>query len=66
MSYKFVPKTLVFILFHGINCYSGAYNLQTFLDLGFNSNYSVPQVQPDEGCIIQFTSVSMTVHRLGL
>lgn len=41
-------------------CYSGAYNLESFLDLGSSRNYDVPNVQPDEGCSIQFTSVSKT------
>lgn len=43
-------------------CCSGAYNLESFLDLGSNTDYSIPNVQPDEGCNIQFTSVSKSGH----
>ncbi|XP_060838688.1 medium-chain acyl-CoA ligase ACSF2, mitochondrial-like [Rhopalosiphum padi] len=52
---KTIPM-LESVIFDSENSINGAYNLQTFLDLGFNSNYSIPDVQPDEGCIIQFTS----------
>ncbi|XP_015374859.1 PREDICTED: acyl-CoA synthetase family member 2, mitochondrial-like [Diuraphis noxia] len=51
-----VLPTLKSVIFDSENHINGAYNLQTFFDLGFNSNYSIPNVQPDEGCIIQFTS----------
>ncbi|CAI6367180.1 unnamed protein product [Macrosiphum euphorbiae] len=51
-----VMPTLESVIFDSENHINGAYNLQTFFDLGFNSNYSIPNVQPDEGCIIQFTS----------
>ncbi|KAL4143270.1 hypothetical protein QTP88_005621 [Uroleucon formosanum] len=44
------------VIFYSENSLNGAFNLQTFLDLGSNTNYSVPKVQPDEGCNIQFTS----------
>ncbi|XP_025193594.1 acyl-CoA synthetase family member 2, mitochondrial-like [Melanaphis sacchari] len=52
---KIIP-TLESVIFDSENCINGAYNLQTFYDLGFNSNYNIPNIQPDEGCIIQFTS----------
>ncbi|XP_060865725.1 medium-chain acyl-CoA ligase ACSF2, mitochondrial-like [Metopolophium dirhodum] len=51
-----VMPTLKSVIFDSENHINGAYNLQTFFDLGFNANYSIPNVQPDEGCIIQFTS----------
>lgn len=47
-------------------CYSGAYNLESFLDLGSNKNYNEPNIQPDEGCNIQYTSVSKTKHTITL
>ncbi|KAL4143266.1 hypothetical protein QTP88_005619 [Uroleucon formosanum] len=51
-----VLPTLKSVIFDSENQINGAYNLQTFFDIGFNSNYSIPKIQPDEGCIIQFTS----------
>ncbi|XP_025420128.1 acyl-CoA synthetase family member 2, mitochondrial [Sipha flava] len=52
---KMLPtlETVVFITENHIN---GAYNLESFLDLGSNTSYSTPNIQPDEGCSIQFTS----------
>ncbi|XP_027850755.2 medium-chain acyl-CoA ligase ACSF2, mitochondrial-like [Aphis gossypii] len=44
------------VIFDSENSFNGAYNLQTFLDMGFNTDYSIPKIQPDEGCNIQFTS----------
>ncbi|KAL5241656.1 hypothetical protein ACI65C_009066 [Semiaphis heraclei] len=52
---KMLP-TLESVIFDSENRLNGAFNLQTFLDLGSNKNYSIPKVQPDEGCNIQFTS----------
>lgn len=39
--------------------YSGAFSLESFLDYGSNKNYDIPNIQPDDGCNIQFTSVSI-------
>ncbi|VVC42214.1 Hypothetical protein CINCED_3A019046 [Cinara cedri] len=44
------------VVFNSENRINGAYNLESFLDLGSNRNYDVPNIQPDEGCNIQFTS----------
>ncbi|XP_026809191.1 acyl-CoA synthetase family member 2, mitochondrial-like isoform X1 [Rhopalosiphum maidis] len=52
---KILP-TLESVIFYSENRINGAYNLQTFLDLGFNTDYNIPKIQPDEGCNIQFTS----------
>ncbi|XP_050052910.1 medium-chain acyl-CoA ligase ACSF2, mitochondrial-like isoform X2 [Aphis gossypii] len=52
---KILPM-LESVIFDSENCINGAYNLQSLLDMGCNSNYSIPKIQPDEGCIIQFTS----------
>jgi len=41
--------------------YSGAYNLESFLDLGSNKDYKIPNIQSDEGCNIQLTSVSKII-----
>ncbi|XP_050548330.1 medium-chain acyl-CoA ligase ACSF2, mitochondrial-like isoform X2 [Daktulosphaira vitifoliae] len=51
-----VMPTLETIVFNTENNMKGAYNLQSFFDIGVNKNYKVPNVQPDDGCIIQFTS----------
>lgn len=40
--------------------YSGTYDLESFFDLGSGKSYNIPNVQPDDGCNIQFTSVSET------
>ncbi|XP_050428074.1 medium-chain acyl-CoA ligase ACSF2, mitochondrial-like [Adelges cooleyi] len=48
--------TLETVIFNTENTMRGAYNLQSFLDLGAGKEYKVPNVQPDEGCNIQFTS----------
>ncbi|VVC42218.1 AMP-binding, conserved site,AMP-binding enzyme, C-terminal domain,AMP-dependent synthetase/ligase [Cinara cedri] len=44
------------VVFYSENRINGAYNLKSFLDLGSNKSYVVPDVQPDDGCNIQFTS----------
>ncbi|XP_050428075.1 medium-chain acyl-CoA ligase ACSF2, mitochondrial-like [Adelges cooleyi] len=48
--------TLETVVFNTENTMRGAYNLQSFLDLGAGKEYEVPNVQPDEGCNIPFTS----------
>ncbi|VVC42217.1 AMP-dependent synthetase/ligase,AMP-binding enzyme, C-terminal domain [Cinara cedri] len=44
------------VVFNTENLINGAYNLESFYDLGSSKNYVIPNVQTDEGCNIQFTS----------